>query len=486
MKVTMEKNKIAELLCVCFMLSQGLAATLNCSSPTAPALFRELERNLFPEHLMRPVETFSTPINITLGITVVGILGLDEKSQTLSTVLWEVLEWDIYGLNWDEQECGTKRVSVPRDKLWIPDILIAELLGDNNYQRTPYVYLYNTGHVYDDKPISMVSSCRLNIYTFPFDIQNCSLTFGSYLHFADDIRLIQGSSSEDILQESRDVMETSGEWELADINVAGTTLALESGEYSEIQFFIVLRRRPILYVVNLLIPSGFLITVDLFSFLLPPQSVDRCSFKMTLILGYTVFLLIMNDLLPVTGETTPLINVFFSISLALMVASLLETIFITNIQFASSQYGTVPHWLKVLVLRYLVVIVCLRTKEKTTRITVCIGPSNGDIAAVNTISTNSSGTQIISNNTLPDKLTPAPPDPPHHHLSMDLLKKLSRDLAAIRLQMEKHFQGSIASQEWQMIGTVIDRLLFILYIVFILSSFITISGIWIWNNSYST
>lgn len=61
-------------------------------------------------------------------------------------------------------------------------------------------------------------------------------------------------------------------------------------------------------MVNLVVPSCFLITVDLFSFLLPPQNVDRSAFKMTLILGYTVFLLIMNDLLPVTGQRTPLIS----------------------------------------------------------------------------------------------------------------------------------------------------------------------------------
>ena len=61
-------------------------------------------------------------------------------------------------------------------------------------------------------------------------------------------------------------------------------------------------------MVNLIIPSSFLVTVDLFSFLLPPQSVDRSAFKMTLILGYTVFLLLMNDLLPVTGNTIPLIS----------------------------------------------------------------------------------------------------------------------------------------------------------------------------------
>ena len=71
------------------------------------------------------------------------------------------------------------------------------------------------------------------------------------------------------------------------------------------------RRRATLYVVNLLIPSCFLITVDLLSFMLPPQNVDRSTFKMTLILGYTVFLLIMNDLLPVTGHTIPLISQCF-------------------------------------------------------------------------------------------------------------------------------------------------------------------------------
>lgn len=70
----------------------------------------------------------------------------------------------------------------------------------------------------------------------------------------------------------------------------------------------VIKRRPVLYVVNLLIPSSFLMLIDILSFYLPPHSVDRASFKMTLILGYTVFLLIMNDLLPSTANGTPVIG----------------------------------------------------------------------------------------------------------------------------------------------------------------------------------
>ncbi|XP_018528613.1 5-hydroxytryptamine receptor 3C [Lates calcarifer] len=125
---------------------------------------------------------------------------------------------------------------------------------------------------------------------------------------AKDIKMIQGNTAEAILAQSREVLQTKGEWELADIEIVPSTLMISDGSYSDIKFFIILKRRPILYVVNLLIPSCFLMAVDLFSFLLPPQNVDRAAFKMTLILGYTVFLLIMNDLLPVTGDSTPLIS----------------------------------------------------------------------------------------------------------------------------------------------------------------------------------
>ncbi|XP_071344147.1 5-hydroxytryptamine receptor 3A-like [Trachinotus anak] len=470
----MTEAKTAGLILICFSLLHGFVAALNCTSPTPESLLNALEKELFPKKLLRPVKRFSDTLNVTVHITVVGILGVNEKAQSLTTFIWQVMEWNIDGLSWDEKECGTKRVSIPREKLWVPDVHISEFMDEDKSPKTPYVYLYNTGRVFDDKPVRVVSSCRLEIYTFPFDFQNCSLTFGPHLHFASDIRMIQGETAAESLAESRKVLKTKGEWELADIKISPSTLEISDGTYSDIKVYLILRRRPILYVVNLLIPSCFLMTLDLFSFLLPPESVDRSAFKMTLILGYTVFLLIMNDLLPVTGDTTPLMNVLFSVSLALMVASLLETVFITNIQFSSNQYSEVPHWLSILVLRYLAVVVFLPPKEKSNRTTVCLRPPAAD-NAMNTSILSSRDLQSISGDTSLEK---PPPE-----LALDELRKLSRDLMAIRLQMDKHFQGTKTSQEWQMIGMVIDRLLFGLYIIFISVSFITIVSIWIWNNS---
>ncbi|XP_054645680.1 5-hydroxytryptamine receptor 3A-like [Dunckerocampus dactyliophorus] len=463
------------------MLPQGFVAPLKCSSRRPESLFASLEADLFPKKLVPPVDRFSDPININISIVVMAIFGVDEKVQTMTSFISQSLTWRIEGLHWNEAECGTNRVSVPREQLWLPEIHIAELMGEDESPQTTYVSLHNTGDVFDNKPIRVVSSCRMLIYTFPFDVQNCSLTFQSYLHFDLDIRLIQGSTAEETLQASKDLIRTNGEWELMDIKAAPYVDKLRRGRSSsEMKYHIVLKRQPMLYVVNLIIPSCFLITVDLFSFLLPPQSVDRSSFKMTLILGYTVFLLIMNDLLPVTGETTPLINVFFALSLALMVASLLETIFITNIQFTSTQYREVPRWLSILVLRYLAIAVHLPPQKESNRVTVVLQSHDNELHICT--NNNISSSPVMSHDGVSDSTIEEKPAPdPQQHL-VDELRKLSNNLTAIRLHVDNHFKGANTSQEWYMIGIVVDRLLFAIYIVFILASFLTIICIWTWGN----
>lgn len=79
-------------------------------------------------------------------------------------------------------------------------------------------------------------------------------------------------------------------------------------------------------------------------------------------------------------------------------------------------------------------------------------------------------------------ITPSVKSP--EELTVDELRKLSNDLKAMRIQMEKHLEGTKFSQEWFMIGVVMDRLLFGMYIVFMSVSFIIITCIWILNTWY--
>lgn len=172
-----------------------------------------------------------------------------------------------------------------------------------------------------------------------------------------------------------------------------------------------LRRRATLYIVNLFAPSFFLISLDLFSFLLPPKGVERFFYKVTLILGYIVFMLNTNDLLPVTGDAIPLTSqftttsavcrakpvmfeleyspqlilterfcvavisdVFLSLCLALMAASLLETIFVTNLCH-SAHDCPVPHWVHVFVFQFLGCLVCFHQKPVDVGDTIFENPA---------------------------------------------------------------------------------------------------------------
>ncbi|XP_051930209.1 5-hydroxytryptamine receptor 3A-like [Hippocampus zosterae] len=441
----------------------------NCSRPDGPALLEAL-RPVFDLSSIRPVMNVSTTTLVNIAFVLIGILGVDEKGQILTTFIIQMLSWKNEFIGWDPNECGSHWITVPRKVLWVPDIVINEFMERNSAQFTPYTYVYHDGTVFDLQPVRVVSSCRLDIYTFPFDVQNCTLTFNAYLHSLPAIQIGRFMSAEEVFQYSKTMMTTMGEWELTGIKSIHQQLpSLFNGTYEELSFFISLRRRSMLYVVNLLIPSCFLITVDLFSFLLPPQKVDRSLFKMTLILGFTVFLLLMNDLLPITGNTIPLISVFLSLCLALMVVSLLETILITNLLHSSTHYSEVPRWIRLSVIHILGHLVLL--PPKPTQVEQIIqNPATLEMNA-STQSANEGEAH-------------GPEGPLDEDKAVEELRSLGRDLRVIRLKVEQELNVSLSTEEWNQVGFIIDRLLFAIYILFLSVSFIGIIGMWV--NSYNT
>ncbi|XP_073791443.1 5-hydroxytryptamine receptor 3B isoform X4 [Danio rerio] len=122
-----------------------------------------------------------------------------------------------------------------------------------------------------------------------------------------------------------------GEWELLGVPSRYWTLNLEDRDYAQIQFNVLIRRRPLLYVVGLLIPSIFLMVVDVISFYLPPNSGTRITFKTSILLGYTVIRVNLMDEIPATAIKTPLIGVFFAVCMALLLLSLAMSIFVVKL-----------------------------------------------------------------------------------------------------------------------------------------------------------
>uniref|UniRef100_A0A2K5F557 5-hydroxytryptamine receptor 3E n=1 Tax=Aotus nancymaae TaxID=37293 RepID=A0A2K5F557_AOTNA len=266
---------------------RGVTFTINCSGFGRHGADPTALNSVFERRAFRPVTNVSIPTRVNISFTMSAILDVDEQLHLLSSFLWLEMV----------------RTTLPS----LPAVTI----------KKDFTQRYN------------------NYEWFSFSVDS----------------MLLGMEKEvwEITDTSRDILQAHGEWELLGINKATAKMSVGANLYDQIAFHVAIRRRPSLYVINLLVPSGFLLAIDALSFYLPVESGNRVPFKITLLLGYNVFLLMMNDLLPTSG--TPLISVYFALCLSLMVVSLLETIFITHLlHVATTQPPPLPRWLHSLLL----------------------------------------------------------------------------------------------------------------------------------------
>ncbi|KAM9224714.1 5-hydroxytryptamine receptor 3C-like [Dugong dugon] len=331
---------------------RGDTFTINCSGFDQDGVDPAAFQAVFDRKAFRPVINYSIPTKVNISFTLSAILEVDAQLQLLTSFLWIDMMWDNPFINWKPEECvGISKLTLLAENLWLPDIFIVESMDVDQTSPGLTAYVSSGGRTYYSKPMRVTSICNLDIFYFPFDQQNCTFTFSSFLYTEDSMLLGLEKEVWEITDTSRNVIQTQGEWELLGINKVTPKMSVGSKVYDQIMFYVAIRRRPTLYVINLLVPSGFLVAIDALSFYLPAESENRAPFKMTLLLGYNVFLLMMNDLLPISG--TPLISVYFALCLSLMVVSLLETVFITYLlHLATTKPPPMPQWLHSLLLHY--------------------------------------------------------------------------------------------------------------------------------------
>ncbi|XP_004416438.1 PREDICTED: 5-hydroxytryptamine receptor 3B [Odobenus rosmarus divergens] len=321
----------------------GEILAIDMPHPRNPALYRLTKQLLQKYHkAVRPVHDWTEATTVYLDVFVHAILDVDAQNQKLKTSIWYHEVWVDEFLSWNPSMFDEIReISLPLSDIWAPDIIINEFVDIEGSPDLPYVYVNSSGTIKNSKPIQVVSTCGLETYAFPFDIQNCSLTFSSVLHTVQDVDLAFLRSREDIKHDKKEFLNDS-EWELLSVSSTYSILQSSAGDFAQIQFNVVIRRRPLVYVVNLLIPSIFLMLVDLGSFYLPPTCRARIVFKTSVLVGYTVFRVNMSDEMPRSALSTPLIGVFFTVCMAFLVISLFKSILL--VRFLHDEWSHGQEW----------------------------------------------------------------------------------------------------------------------------------------------
>ncbi|ETE65726.1 Neuronal acetylcholine receptor subunit alpha-9, partial [Ophiophagus hannah] len=252
----------------------------------AQMLFNELFEDY--SNALRPVEDTDMVLNVTLQITLSQIKDMDERNQILTVYLWIRQTWYDAYLKWDKDRYdGLDSIRIPSNLVWRPDIVLY-----NKYD----------GKITWDAPAITKSSCVVDVSYFPFDSQQCNLTFGSWTYNGNQVDIFTTLDSGDLSDFIEDV-----EWEIHGMPAVKNiiTYGCCSEPYPDVTFTLILKRKSSFYIFNLLLPCLLISFLAPLGFYLPADSGEKVSLGVTVLLSLTVFQLMVAESMPPSDNPVP-------------------------------------------------------------------------------------------------------------------------------------------------------------------------------------
>ncbi|XP_054460983.1 neuronal acetylcholine receptor subunit alpha-9-I [Anoplopoma fimbria] len=299
---------------------------------------------------LRPVDDTDKALNVSLQITLSQIKDMDERNQVLTTYLWIRLVWHDAYLKWDKEDYDDlEMINIPSDLVWKPDIVLYNKADEEAGASSTNVKLRYNGEIVWDSPAITKSTCVVDVSYFPFDWQQCKLTFGSWTYNGNQVDISLGMDSGDLSDFVENV-----EWECHGMPAVRTVMMYGccSDPYTEITYTLLLKRRSSFYIFNLLLPCFLISFLAPLGFYLPADSGEKVSLGVTVLLALTVFQLLVAESMP-PAESMPYIGKYYIATMTMITASTSLTIFIMNIHFCGAEAKPVPHWAKVLIIDYM-------------------------------------------------------------------------------------------------------------------------------------
>ncbi|XP_061451065.1 LOW QUALITY PROTEIN: neuronal acetylcholine receptor subunit alpha-5 [Rhineura floridana] len=264
---------------------------VRSAGTSEPSFIAKSEDRLFKylfddyERWVCPVEHLNDTIKVKFGLAISQLVDVDEKNQLMTTNVWLKQEWVDVKLKWDPKDyAGITSIRVPSDSIWIQEIALYDN-ADGRFEGTSTkTVLKHDGTVAWNPPANYKSSCTIDVTYFPFDLQNCSMKFGSWTYDGSQVDIILVDDEVD-----KRVFFDNGEWEI--VTATGIRGNRTDGccWYPFITYSFIIRRLPLFYTLFLIIPCIGLSFLTVLVFYLPSYEGEKISLCTSVLVSLTVF-----------------------------------------------------------------------------------------------------------------------------------------------------------------------------------------------------
>ncbi|XP_043936584.1 neuronal acetylcholine receptor subunit beta-2 [Protopterus annectens] len=306
--------------------------------------------------LIRPAANGSEVVTVQLMVSLAQLISVHEREQIMTTNVWLTQEWKDYRLTWNPADFdGMEIVRLPSKHIWLPDVVLYNN-ADGIYEVSFYcnVLVSYDGSIFWLPPAIYKSACKIEVKHFPFDQQNCTLKFRSWTYDRTELDLVLRND-----MASMDDFTPSGEWDI--ISLPGRRNENpDDPTYVDITYDFIIRRKPLFYTINLIIPCVLITSLAILVFYLPSDCGEKMTLCISVLLALTVFLLLISKIVPPTSLDVPLVGKYLMFTMVLVTFSIVTSVCVLNVHHRSPTTHTMPPWVKVIFLEKLPTILFMK------------------------------------------------------------------------------------------------------------------------------
>uniref|UniRef100_A0A665VHQ1 Cholinergic receptor, nicotinic, beta 1 (muscle) like n=1 Tax=Echeneis naucrates TaxID=173247 RepID=A0A665VHQ1_ECHNA len=303
---------------------------------------KRLHQKLFENYNMkvRPARYWEEKVMVRVGMTLSQLVSLNEKNGEMTTNVFMNLAWTDYRLSWTPEEYDNIEVlRIPPNKVWRPDIYLI-----NKYES---IYSHTIIH-------HTATNSRSAVAYFPFDWQNCSMVFRSYTYDASEVDLQyflddDGKEIHEIVIDENAFTE-NGEWAICH---KPSRKNIKEDLYEDITFYLIIERKPLFYIINIIVPCILTSVLAIFVFYLPPGAGEKMTLSISVLIALTVFMLLLADKVPETSLGIPIIVNYVMFTMILVTFSVILSVVVLNLHHRTPNTHIMPNWVRMVFIHFL-------------------------------------------------------------------------------------------------------------------------------------
>ncbi|XP_064171378.1 5-hydroxytryptamine receptor 3A-like [Anguilla rostrata] len=288
-----------------------------CVSTSPPCVTRRcLSQKLIDQDILSQPQTENCTVDVFLKHIIYQTVDVNTKKLLFTSTLKVQMIWEDPVLAWNMSEYPHDQVMLPAKKVWTPHLSVKNAVSSTLEHDSKDLLVFSNGTVVHQVLMSIVVGCDINLYSYPFTTDSCPV----YL----DGRNSMGCGSIINIGKIYPKGIERGDWRTDSV---GDIRDKKGYTY----LWVTLSTRSFNPMVTLILPSILIMLADVASFSLPLGGGERNSFKVTLVLSFIMFLIILSDILPGDSLCSPLIRYHFCVCLICLVISMILSMLLTRL-----------------------------------------------------------------------------------------------------------------------------------------------------------